>query len=65
MFKYYTEILDTSTKWISDKPNQADILAINELINKRSEEGWELVTYSYISSFFRLNASILITFKKS
>ena len=45
MYTYKTEILKVSSKWFSDKANEADTAELDELLNKRAEEGWELVTY--------------------
>ena len=64
MFEYKTEILSTGVKWLSDKANDADASALDELINKRVLEGWELVTYSYMSTSFQSRGATLITFKK-
>ncbi len=39
MLEYKTEILETRVKWISDKEDAKDLLALDELINKRASEG--------------------------
>ena len=64
MFEYKTEVLTTGIKWISDKANDADVSALNELINERASEGWELVTYSYMATSLQTRGATLITFKK-
>ena len=64
MFEYKTEILKTGVKWISDKANEADIAALDELINKRASEGWELATYSYMATSAQIHGATLITFRK-
>lgn len=64
MYTYKTEILSTGIKWISDKANEDDVLALDELINKRASEGWELVTYSYMATSAQMRGATLITFKK-
>ncbi|MGH1648655.1 DUF4177 domain-containing protein [Enterococcus gilvus] len=64
MFEYKTEILYTKTKWTTDKAQEDDISELNDLFNKRSKEGWELVTYSYMSTSLQLKGATLITFKK-
>lgn len=51
VLEYKTEILETRVKWISDKEDAKDLLALDELINKRASEGWELVKYSYMGAF--------------
>lgn len=65
MYIYKTEVLYTKTKWITDKAEESDIKELNDLINKRSQEGWELVTYSYMSTSMQLRGATLITFKKA
>lgn len=54
MYEYKTEILYTKTKWTTDKTEEDDITELNDLFNKRSKKGWELVTYSYISTSLQL-----------
>ena len=43
MYTYKTELLWVSKKIWSDKANEEDIAVLDELINKKSAEGWELV----------------------
>jgi hypothetical protein len=55
-----------SLKLIKSSITDEEVLELNNLINKRASEGWELVTYSFMgggggSDFGR---GILITFKK-
>ena len=64
MYEYKTEVLATGVKWFSDKANEADVTALDELINKRASEGWELVTYSYMATSLQVRGATLITFKK-
>ena len=64
MYEYKTEILKTSIKWASDKANESDVTALNELINMRDSEGWELVTYSYMATSTQIRGATLITFRK-
>ena len=64
MFEYKTEVLTTGLKWVSDKANDADVSALDELINQRASEGWELVTYSYMATSLQTRGATLITFKK-
>ena len=64
MFEYKTEVLSTGVKWFSDKANDADVLALDQLINKRASEGWELVTYSYMATSVQARGATLITFKR-
>jgi len=64
VFEYKTEVLTTGLKWVSDKANDADVSALDELINQRASEGWELVTYSYMATSLQTRGATLITFKK-
>ena len=60
MFKYESVTLDASGS-IKSKLGTKDISILDELINKRAADGWELVTYSYSNTGF---AQFLLTFKK-
>jgi hypothetical protein len=67
MIRYKTEILKTSFKFINSSISENEVSELDELINKRQKEGWELVTYSFMggggggADFGR---GVLITFKK-
>jgi len=60
MFKYESMVLDASGS-IKMKLGTKDISILDEVINKRAADGWELVTYSYSVSGV---AQFLVTFKK-
>ncbi len=60
---YKTEILKVGTKFWSDKANQDDALKLDELLNQRAEEGWELVTYDYMATSSQIKGAFIITFK--
>ena len=64
MYTYKTEILKVSTKWFSDKANEDDIVELDELINRRSREGWELATYDYMATSSQIRGAFLVTFRK-
>ena len=64
MFTYKTEILEVSSKWFSDKANDKDAAELDDLLNKRSAEGWELVTYDYMATSVQVRGAFIITFKK-
>ena len=57
MYIYKTEILKVGTKFWSDKAN--------ELLNTRSVEGWELVTYDYMATSSQIKGAFIITFRKA
>lgn len=65
MFEYKTEVLKTGVKWLSDKANDADVTALDELINRRASEGWELVTYSYMATSAQVRGATLIYIQKT
>ena len=60
MFKYESMVVDASGS-IKMKLGTKDISILDDIINKRAEDGWELVTYSYSVAGI---AQFLITFKK-
>ncbi|MGX2947033.1 DUF4177 domain-containing protein [Enterococcus alishanensis] len=64
MYTYKSEILYTKTKMATDKAEASDLIELDNLINERAKEGWELVTYSYMSTSFQIKGATLITFKK-
>ncbi len=65
MYTYKSEILWVSSKWFSDKVNEADLEELDELLNKRAEEGWELVTYDYMATSVQVRGAFVITFRKA
>lgn len=60
VFKYESILLDASSS-IKGKLGSKDITLLDEEINKRAADGWELVTYSHSLSGY---AQFLLTFKK-
>ena len=65
MYIYKTELLKGSTKWFSDKANESDIAMLDQLLNKRAKEGWELVTYNYMATSTQIKGGFIITFRKN
>ena len=61
---YKTEILKVGTKFWSDKANDEDAAKLDELLNRRAEEGWQLVTYDYMATSSQIKGAFIITFKK-
>lgn len=61
---YKTEILTVSTKCFSDKANSEDISKLDELLNQREAEGWELVTYDYMATSLQIKGAFVITFRR-
>ena len=64
MYIYKTEILTVGIKWISDKADTNDIAALDQLINERAADGWELVTYDYMATSIQIKGAFVITFRK-
>ncbi len=64
MYTYKTEILKVSAKWFSDKANEADTAELDDLLNERAAEGWELVTYDYMATSLQVRGAFVITFRK-
>ena len=65
MYEYKTELLDSRLKWgFNDSADEKDIKKLDELLNQRAEEGWELVTYSYMTNTFGVKSAFAITFKR-
>lgn len=64
MYTYKTEILMVGSKWFSDKANEKDAAELDELLNQRSAEGWDLVTYDYMATSVQVRGAFIITFCK-
>ncbi len=64
MYRYKTEILFVSTKFWSDKANEKDAAELDELLNQRSREGWELVTYDYMATSSQIKGAFIVTFRR-
>ena len=64
MYIYKTEILTVGTKWISDKADEDDIAVLDQLLNERSADGWELVTYDYMATSTQIKGAFVVTFRK-
>ncbi len=64
MYIYKTEILTVSTKWFSDKANAKDTSILDQFINEKAADGWELVTYDYMATSTQIKGAFVITFRK-
>lgn len=64
MYTYRSEVLWVSSKWFSDKVNDEDVAKLDELINQRAREGWELVTYDYMATSVQVRGAFLLTFRR-
>lgn len=64
MYIYKSEILWVGTKLWSDKANEQDIAVLDDLLNQRSKEGWELVTYDYMATGTQIRGAFVITYRR-
>ena len=64
MYIYKSEILTVGTKWISDKADEDDIAVLDQWLNERSADGWELVTYDYMATSMQIKGAFVVTFRK-
>ena len=64
MYTYKSEILKVRAKFLTEKADKGDALALDDLINKRAAEGWELVTYDYMATDYQISGAFFITFRK-
>ena len=45
--------------------NEKDLAELDELLNERAAEGWELVTYDYMATSLQARGAFVITFRKA
>ena len=64
MYIYKSEILKVGSKLWSDKADEDDLVLLDELINQRASEGWELVTYDYMATSTQIRGAFVLTFRK-
>lgn len=64
MYIYKSEILTVGTKWLSDKADEDDVAVLDQLLNERSADGWELVTYDYMATSTQIKGAFVVTFRK-
>ena len=64
MYIYKSEILPVSMKLFSDKANEKDVMELDEVLNQRAAEGWELVNYDYMATATQIKGAFLITYRK-
>jgi hypothetical protein len=65
MYEYKTEILSAGIRWVKGKAGEADATKLDELLNQRGAEGWELVNYVYTTEVFNVHANFCVTFRKA
>ena len=70
MFEYKSEMLSVQTefkgfKMVKTIVDHVDTAKLDELINKRAEEGWELVTHSSIVDTTFAHINTIVTFRRA
>jgi hypothetical protein len=65
MYEYKSETLSKGIRWVRGAATEGDASKLDELLNKRAEEGWELVTYVYTTELLNVHATMLLTFRKA
>ena len=65
MYEYKSEIFMVGSKWWSDKATPEDASALDELLNRRAAEGWELVTYDYMATSVQIKGGFIITYRRA
>ena len=64
MYEYKTEIVSKGIRWVRGRASETDASGLDELLNERAQEGWELVAYAFTTEVLNLAAAMMITFKK-
>ena len=64
MYLYQSEVLKVGVKVFTNKATDSDLTMLDELINKRAQEGWELVTYDYMATSTQIQGAFIVTFRK-
>ena len=61
---YKSEVLGVPFKIAKASINEEEIKELDDLINRRSREGWDLVAYAFMGDAGNFGRGVLITFKK-
>lgn len=65
MFEYHVELLtEIRMKVLGAEFNKKELDQLNELINQKAADGWELVTHSITTNTFAKSFAILATFRR-
>ena len=65
MYEYKSEILKKGIRWVKGAATEGDATKLDELLNERAAEGWELVSYAYTTELGNVSATMLITFRRA
>jgi len=62
---YKSEMMKVSFKWVTSKITDEELVKLDEVINKRSKEGWDLISYTFMGgSGGGWGRGILLTFRR-
>jgi len=65
MYEYKTEIIGGSLNLFSNKANSNDLVKFNNIFNEYAAEGWDIVTYCYMSEgLTSVKGDLLATFRR-
>ena len=64
MYEYKSEILDKGIRWVRGRASESDASGLDELLNARAAEGWELSAYAYTTEIVNVSAAMLVTFRR-
>jgi hypothetical protein len=64
MYVYESVILTVGAKLFSDKANVDDIALLDDLLNEKAAEGWELATYDYMATSSQIRGAFVVTFRR-
>ena len=59
---YKTETMSTGFKLLSDKASEKDVSQFTEFFNGKCAEGWNLLSYTYVTNLFGAKSAIIATF---
>lgn len=65
MYEYKSETLSKGIRWLKGSATKADASGLDELLNERAAQGWELVSYVYTTEVLNLHATMLVTFRRA
>ncbi len=65
MYEYSIEVIEIPAKAFKQSPSAKELDNFLELINKKAEDGWELVTNTFMSaSYGAIVQAFVCTFKR-
>jgi len=64
MYEYRSELLNKGIRWVRGRASESDASGLDELLNARAAEGWELMSYAYTTEIVNVSAAMLVTFRR-